>query len=284
METILSILTKTTAFFSKYGIESPRLDAELLLAHVLGCNRLKLYTEFERPLTEETLANLRPLLKRRAAREPIQYILGNTDFMDFTLTTDRRALIPRPETEELVELIVETCRTRAKTPSNLLDLGTGTGAIACALARQFPASRVVATDCSADALSLARANVEALDLMERVTLSQSDWFAAVEGTYDLIVSNPPYLADAELKEVAPELLKFEPHGALSSGPTGMEAIAVLLKQAPSFLAPGGMLFLETGSGQREPILRLAAELGFGDRLQCLNDLNRRHRFVVVRMD
>jgi release factor glutamine methyltransferase len=283
METILSILTKTTAFFSKYGIESPRLDAELLLAHVLGCNRLKLYTEFERPLTEETLAILRPLLKRRAAREPIQYIIGNTDFMDFTLTTDRRALIPRPETEELVELIVETFRTGSKTPASILDLGTGTGAIACALARQYPGSRVTATDCSADALSLARENVQTLALQERVTLRQSHWFAAVEGTFDLIVSNPPYLADAELSEVAPELLKHEPHGALSSGPTGMEAIEVLLREAPRFLTPAGTLFLETGSGQREAILQLASELGYGDRLQCRNDLNRRHRFVVMRM-
>lgn len=282
METVLSILDKTTTYFQKHGIENARLDAELLLSHVLECKRMQLYLDFERPLPESTLASLRPLLKKRANREPLQYLIGSTSFMDFTLKTDARALIPRPETEELVELILAHYDKRTK-PERILDLGTGTGAIACALARSFPDAEIVATDLSETTLTLARENVEQLGLQGKVQCSLSDWFQSVAGDFDLIVSNPPYLADHELETLEPEVGKHEPHRALTSGPNGLEAIQVLLTEAPQFLRKNGVLFLETGCSQESAICSLAHELGLESRLECFKDLNHRHRFVRLEM-
>lgn len=282
METVLSILDKTTTYFQKHGIENARLDAELLLSHVLECKRMQLYLDFERPLPESTLASLRPLLKKRANREPLQYLIGSTSFMDFTLKTDPRALIPRPETEELVELILAHFDKRAK-PERILDLGTGTGAIACALARAFPDAEVMATDLSETTLTLARENIERLALQQKIHCLQSHWFQGVTGVYDLIVSNPPYLADHELETLEPEVGKFEPHRALASGPSGLEAIEVLLTEAPKFLRKNGVIFLETGCSQESAIRSFARELGQEPRLECFKDLNHRHRFVRLEM-
>jgi len=278
METLLSILNKTTEFFKKHGIDNARLDAELLLAHAIGCRRMQLYLDFERPMPEALLQEIRPLLKRRALREPIQYIIGSTGFMDFELFTDKRALIPRPETEELVELIGDTYQQK-KPPARILDLGTGTGAIACALARMYPASQVVASDISPETLELAQKNIDHLGLAEQVKCVESDWFGNISGKFDLIVSNPPYLSDAELQEVAPELFKFEPKRALSSGRTGMESIEILLSRGPGFLNTQGYLFLETGCAQEEAILAFAHSKGIADNVKCLHDLNHRQRFV-----
>lgn len=280
METILSILQKTTDFFKKYGVESSRLDAEHLIAHLLDCKRMQLYLEFERPMPEELLQQLRPLLKRRAAREPLQYIVGSTGFMDFQLFTDSRALIPRPETEELIEIIQQDFSKSA--PLTILDLGTGTGAIACALARLYPDARVVAVDVSEDALALCQKNVSALGLETQIRCFQSDWFEQVEGSFDLIVSNPPYLSDAELGEVEPELRKYEPDSALSSGSTGMECIEILLAESPKYMNPDGSLYLETGQGQEAAIIAHAGKLGLPGNVECLKDLNQKHRFVRYR--
>ncbi len=278
METLLNILNKTTAYFEKYEVEHARLDAELLLAHVLKCQRMQLYLNFERPMEENTLQELRPLLKRRASREPIQYIIGTTGFMDFELFTDKRALIPRPETEELIELISQDFAQK-KAPMTVLDLGTGTGAIACALARLFPECKVVATDISSETLELARKNGEHLNLQDQIDFVESDWFDAVKGSFDLIVSNPPYLSDAELLEVQPELRNFEPERALTSGETGMEAIEILLSQGSKFLNPGGALYLETGCEQESAIQSFSRNLGVEFQLECLPDMNGKQRFV-----
>lgn len=256
------------------------MDAEHLIAHVLGCKRMQLYLEFERPMPEELLQQLRPLLKRRAAREPLQYIIGSTGFMDFQLFTDSRALIPRPETEELIELIEQDFSKAS--PSRILDLGTGTGAIACALARLFPEARVFATDVSSEALELCTKNVRELGLENQITCLHSDWFEKIDGTFDLIVSNPPYLSDAELETVAPELRKHEPEGALTSGKTGMECIEVLLSDGPGYLTQGGGLYLETGSGQEVAIMACAEKLKLPGETTCLKDLNQKHRFVRYR--
>lgn len=280
METVISILNKTTDFFAKYGVESPRLDAELLLASVLGIQRMQLYLDYERPLTEDVLDQLRPLLKRRASREPIQYILGSTGFMDFELFTDSRALIPRPETEELIERIGEDLS--ASPPARVLDLGTGTGAIACALARVFAKCEVVATDVSVETLQLALKNIEHLGLSDRVRCVESDWFEAVDGRFDLIVSNPPYLSDEQLEAVAPELKKFEPGRALSSGKTGMECIEILLSRHSDYLAVGGSMYLETGCDQESAIMEYACTLGIEAQVECLSDLNRKQRFVRLK--
>jgi len=282
METLLSILNKTTEFFQKHGLPHARLDAEMLLAHVLGCKRMQLYLDFERPMAEEVLQELRPLLKRRASREPIQYIIGNTGFMDFQLSTDSRALIPRPETEELIEMIVADYRNQTE-PVTVLDLGTGSGAIACALARSFPRAQVVATDISERTLELAGENIRKLGLEERVKCIRSNWFDAIAGKFDLIVSNPPYLSDDELKQVEPEVRKYEPSRALTSGNTGMEFIEILLSAAPNYLHPKGTLYLETGCDQRDAILNYARTIGVENQVECLRDLNQKQRFVRYRI-
>ena len=276
METLLSILKKTAGYFEKYGIENPRLDAELLIAHVLGCRRMQLYLDFEKPMNEAVLETLRPLMKRRAGREPLQYILGVESFMDFELKVDRRALIPRSETEELVETITREQPRQGRT--RILDLGTGTGAIAIALARAYPEAQVVAADISPDTLELARENVANLGLSDRVQLVCSDWYSNIEGTFDLIVSNPPYLSEAELKEVAPEVAAHEPVGALVAGPRGVECIEILIQQAPQYLRPGGAMYLETGAEQSETIREIAATR---PELTCeiLKDLAGKDRFT-----
>lgn len=280
MLTVLEIIKKTTDFLARHGVESPRLNAELLIGHSLGLQRMQLYLQFERPLAEPELARLRPLVKRRSEREPLQYIVGTTEFSGLTLKVDRRALIPRPETELLIEIAKEVC---VVPPARVLDLGTGTGAIALALATNFPAAAVVATDVSADALALAQENAAALGLAARVQWVRSDWFSALPADlppFDLIVSNPPYLTATEVAETEPEVRNFEPPGALTSGPDGLEAIAVIVREAKARLAPGGRLLLETGIAQHARILELAQTAGYTV-TESRRDLTGRDRFILA---
>lgn len=280
MLTVLEIIKRSTEFLDRHGVEGPRLNAELLIGHALGLKRMQLYLQFERPLAETELAKIRPLVKRRSEREPLQYIIGSTDFAGLTLKVDRRALIPRPETELLVE-IAKTAG--AMTPARVLDLGTGTGAIALALGKHFPGATVIATDVSAEALTLARENAGALGLADRVQWLRSDWFAELPAElppFDLIVSNPPYLTEAEVTETEPEVKNHEPRGALTSGPDGLEAIAVIVREAKVRLVPGGRLLLETGIAQHARILELARESGYAA-AESRPDLTGRDRFVLA---
>lgn len=278
MLTVLEIIKRTTEFLQKHGIENPRLNAELLVGHSLSLKRMQLYLQFERPLAEAELAKLRPLVKRRSEREPLQYIVGTTEFSGVTLKVDRRALIPRPETELLIEIAKE--KFAASAPARVLDLGTGTGAIALALAKHFPTAALTAVDVSTDALALARENAAALGLAERVTFAQSDWFATVpsEARFELIAANPPYLSDAETKETAPEVQKFEPWNALSSGPMGTEALAIIVREAKARLAPGGWLICETGIAQHAQLTEWLRAAGYAS-VDSRKDLTGRDRFV-----
>ena len=279
MLTVLEIIKKTTDFLAAKGIESPRLNAELLIGHALRRKRMQLYMEFERPLAEAELEAIRPLVRRRAQREPVQYILGETEFCDLKLKTDRRALIPRPETEQLVEHVIAACA--AAGPTTLLDLGTGSGAIALALAQAFPAAAVTATDVSTEALTLARENAAATGLDGRVTFVLSDWFAAVPpGQFQVIVSNPPYLSPEETAQTTPEVRGFEPAQALTSAGGGTADLLRIIEGAPQFLAPGGLLALETGIAQHEQLLAQLRGAGFS-RAESKRDLTGRDRFVLA---
>ncbi|MSU69837.1 MAG: peptide chain release factor N(5)-glutamine methyltransferase [Opitutaceae bacterium] len=280
MHTVLEIIKKTTDFFAGRGIESARLNAELLVGHALGLKRMQLYVQFERPLTEPELEKIRPLVRRRGQHEPVQYILGETEFFGLRLKTDRRALIPRPETEQLVEHV--TAKLVAP-PARALDLGTGGGAVALALAHHYPALAVTAVDLSEDALALARENAAATGLADRVTFLRSNWFEVlpVEARFDLIVGNPPYLSAAEVAATALEVRTYEPAQALTpAGLDGLADLRAILAGAPRFLASGGLLALETGIGQHAALLRLARELGFGD-VESRQDLSKRDRFVLA---
>ncbi|MDO8545141.1 MAG: peptide chain release factor N(5)-glutamine methyltransferase [Opitutaceae bacterium] len=280
MLTVLEIIKKTTEFFAGKGIESPRLNAELLIGHALGLKRMQLYLQFERPLAEPELEKIRPLVRRRAQHEPVQYIVGETEFCGLKLKVDRRALIPRPETEQLVEHVVAACSVP---PARILDLGTGTGAIALALARAFPSAMVTASDVSEDALVLARENAAATGLAERVTFVCSNWFAAVPaGPFEVVVSNPPYLSAGETAAAPAEVRAFEPATALTAGEDGLTALRHIIGESPRFLAAGGMLALETGIAHHEELIRSATAAGFS-RAESLRDLTGRDRFVIARL-
>lgn len=279
MLTVLEIIKRTTEFFEKRGVESARLNAELLIGHALALKRMQLYLQFERPLTETELEKIRPLVKRRGNREPLQYIIGEAEFCGLKLKADRRALIPRPETEYLVELIAGR---QAGPPARILDLGTGTGALALALAAKYPASRVTAVDRSGDALALAKENVDALQLADRVTLVESNWFSALPAgdKFQLIVTNPPYLTDEEVKEAAPEVRDHEPVSALRSDREGRADLEHIITQARPFLAEGGMLACETGIAHHAALREVTGAAGYA-RTESLRDLTGRDRYLLA---
>jgi release factor glutamine methyltransferase len=280
MLTVLEVIKKTTGFFADKGIENPRLNAELLVGHALGLKRMQLYLRFEQPLTESDLEKIRPLVRRRSAREPVQYIVGETEFFGLKLKTDRRALIPRPETERLLEILVT--RLAGSPPAQVLDLGTGGGALALGLATAFPSAVVTAVDTSESALALARENGATLSLAERVKFLSSNWFSALPagGLFELIVANPPYLSAEETAQAAPEVREFEPVTALTAGGQGLDELKKILADAPRFLVPGGLLALETGTAQHAELLRLAVAAGFSP-AESLPDLAGRDRYVLA---
>ena len=280
MFTVLEIIKKTTEFFAAKGIESPRLNAELLIGHALGRKRMQLYMEFERPLAETELEKIRPLVRRRAQLEPLQYIVGETEFFGLKLKVDRRALIPRPETEQLVEHVV-TLRT-ATPPTRILDLGTGSGAIALALARAFPSATVVATDRSNDALALANENAASTSLQERVGFITSDWFAAVPRRhFDVVVSQSALSYAEETAQTAPEVRAFEPWDALTARSRRTRRLAEESSRARRrILRPGGLLALETGIAQHPRLISDAQSAGFS-RVESKQDLSGRDRFILA---
>jgi release factor glutamine methyltransferase len=272
------IQEKTVGYFAGKGVPNPKLDTDMLIAHVLGVKRLELYLDIDRPLTEEQLNALRPLVKRRAGREPLQYILGQTEFCGMQLKVDARALIPRPETEELVEHIRERV---VEPPQRILDLGTGSGAIAIALALMYPEAEVWATDQSAEALELAKENAAANVSGSRIHFCEGSWWEAVPGDlgFDLIVANPPYLTEAEMQTAEPEVVANEPKTALFSGRDGLNDLKAIIAGAKERLAPGGMLALETGIAQHDELESLCATAGLKG--QGTDDISGRPRFYFI---
>lgn len=281
MNSLLELLKKSTDFLAKKGIENARLQSELIFAGTLHCRRLDLYLQFERPLTQEQVNILRERIVRRSKREPVQYIVGDTDFRNLTLKCDVRALIPRPETEELVGFVLEKLNVArpAGTPARVLDLGTGTGAIALSIASERENTQVFAVDKSPDALALARENAEMLGIAA-VEFLQSDWFENVTGTFDVIVSNPPYLTQAEWECAQPEVRDHEPLSALVAADAGLFDLERILRSARGHLAPGGFIALETGIAQHEALAETARECGFS-RTESKTDLSERPRFFFA---
>jgi release factor glutamine methyltransferase len=265
--TVLEVLQSTTAYFKKRDIESPRLNAEHLLAHTLQRRRIELYLEFERPLAETELAPLRELVRRRGQGEPLQHLLGTVEFAGRVFLCDKRALVPRPETEELVERIIqstsnsESFREQGHQPPTILDVGTGSGIIALTLAAQFPEAEVDAVDISDDALALARENAGRLDLQGRVRFAKGHLLTEVKGAFDLIVANLPYVATGDRPALSREVL-HDPAVAVFAGERGDELVRELISAARDRLRPGGMLALEVGIGQAEDLAALLAEKNY----------------------
>ena len=245
---------------SRAQVDTPRLDAELLLCHVLEQTRARFYAHPEHTLSEEEHAHLLRVVRRRTAREPLAYLLGRKEFYGLELLVDHRVLIPRPETELVVELAIRRLEsTQSIRPSPAVaDVGTGSGAIAIALARHCPAVRVCALDLSAEALEVARANCHRHRVTSRVELLRGDLLAPLQGAVDLIVSNLPYVTRAELDALPPEISTYEPRVALDGGADGLDVLRRLLGQAEKYLRPHGEILLEIGAEQGGEARTLAA--------------------------
>ncbi len=281
MKTVLEVITATTDYFRNSGVESPRLNIEHLLAHVMGKRRMDLYLEFDRPLGEKELGPLRDLVRRRALREPLQHLLGTVEFLGLTLKSDARALIPRPETEQLCEILAiqaaaPECLWKA---GRIVDVGTGSGCIALALAAKLPGAQVTGLDASDDALALARENASLTELAGRVTFTKSDLLSAVDGPLDLVVANLPYIPTSELAGLQTEVQR-EPATALDGGADGLAIIRRLLPEAAAKMRTGGILAMEVGLGQAT---LLSAELpahGFSVG-KIMKDHQDRERFLFT---
>ncbi len=259
MRTLGEVLRLSTAHLERHGSPTARLDAELLIGHALDLGRVELYTGFERPLGDDELAACRELIARRAKREPVAYILGRWGFRGLDVDVDRRVLVPRPETE----LVVDRCRLALDGLASpaVLDVGTGSGAIALSLASEVPAAVVCGCDVSEDALDVARGNGGRLGL--DVEWVVSDLLDGLGGRrFHLLVSNPPYVAAADIEGLEPEVRDWEPRGATVAGETGLEVVQRLVSAAPEALEPGGTLVLEVGAGQADEASTLMGAAGF----------------------
>ena len=276
MKTVLEIIQATTPYLQKSGVENPRLNIEHLLAQVLGKKRMDLYLEFDRPLGDAVLEPLRALVKRRAAGEPLQHLLGTVEFLGRTFLCDKRALIPRPETEQLCELTIAHCPS-PMSGARVLDVGTGSGVIALSLAATWLEAQVEAVDVSDDALALARENAARLGLAERVVFTKSDLLESLAGEFQLIVANLPYIAAAEIPALAREV-QHDPLIALTDGADGFSLLRRLIANAPGYLR--GMLALEIGHDQSARVCELLAAHNFQD-IRPLADYQGRQRFVFA---
>ena len=291
--TIGRLLTWTADFLRERGADSPRLDAEVLLAHARGCPRIALYTAFDEPASEELRTQFRELVKQRAAGKPVAYLVGHREFFSLSLDVTPDVLIPRPETEELVvralDLLKEprpadsetgdAAQRRPQGAPRVLDVGTGSGAIAVCLAKQHPTAQVTAVDVSPAALAVARRNAEKHDVAQRIEFLESDLLAAVDAgvQFDLIASNPPYVTTAEMAQLDGDVRNYEPHLALDGGEQGTAVIERLIAQAAPRLAPGGWLLMELSpmiAARVEQLLDTAPGLQRRETLKDSNGLAR----------
>jgi len=286
--TIGELLKVSAVYLKQKGIDSPRLSAEILLAHQLHLTRVKLYLQYDQPLTEQEVEGYRALIRRRLSREPIQYITGIQEFWSMEFIVSPSVLIPRPETEVLVEQAVllgqETPNLQEKGAS-LLDLGTGCGALAVALAREFEKAQVFATDISEEALRIARRNAERHGVMDRIDFKSGDLFmpfAAKGARFNLILSNPPYIPSETFETLSPEVRKYEPRSALDGREQGMVYITRILREAAGYLVPGGWILVEMDSEQIPKAIRVIEETGQFSEHRRIQDYSHRYRVVMAR--
>jgi len=275
--TLAFLFQRAEKFLRHRGIAPARAEAGWLLAHVLGCRRWELPLRLREPVGRKLLAEFLPLLRRRGGREPLQYILKRSEFYNVSLRSDRRVLIPRPETEELVEWLVREWQKRP--PASILDLGTGSGAIGIALAKVFSQSRVTAVDIEPPALELAKENARE-NRVTNITFLRSDWFEGVSGRFDRIVANPPYLSAEELESAGPEVRDHEPQRALLAAEEGRAELLKILRAARDFMEPAAWLVLEMGIAHGNSLKAEAQKLGFGF-TRVRHDLSGRPRFFIA---
>jgi release factor glutamine methyltransferase len=276
--TVLEVLQSSTDYFKKRKIDNPRLNAEHLLAHVLARKRIELYLEFERELTEPELVPLRDFVRRRGEGEPLQHLLGTVEFCGHTFLCDKRAMVPRPETEELVELLIAECGLR--NAERIIDIGTGSGVIAISLAMKFPGTKIYAVDISDDALALSGENASRLGVVARIQFVKADLLEKVSERFDLIVANLPYIPMQDRQSLSREVLR-DPEAALFGGERGDELVGKLIEQAPEHLQPNGLLALEIGIGQSDALAGLLARKNYHD-IESKRDYAGIPRFLFAR--
>jgi release factor glutamine methyltransferase len=260
--TIAAVLKWATEDFRGRGIENPRLDAEVLLSRSTGLSRTQLVIEMLKPLAPEELARFREMVKRRRAREPVAYILGEREFYGRTFRVDSRVLIPRPDTEALVEVAMARSR-HASMSARVLDLCTGSGCVAITLARERPTTQVIATDASEGAIAVAAQNAMRLGAYN-VAFAVCDLFGDARGPFDVVTANPPYIASGDIEGLSPDIVKFEPRLALDGGASGDDVVSRIVQDAPSHLAHGGVLAVEVGAGQADRVAEMLTARGFRD--------------------
>ncbi len=277
--TVREILKWTRGYFKEAGIAQPRLEAEILLAHVMNVDRLHLYLSPDTPLTPDERAQFREIIKKRRSGVPRQYLTGEVQFYGLRFRVRDDVFIPRPETEELLEKalgLVERDRDLA-----CLDLGTGSGVIAVSLAKYLPRVKVTAVDLSADAVQLAQENAELNEVTDRVDVIRSDWFERVPGKFDLIVSNPPYIPEEKMNHLPDEVREHEPHSALNGGKGGLEEIAKLVQGLKEHMHAGGSALFEIGDGQGTMVRDQMKDAGFAD-IRVERDFAEKERYVIAR--
>lgn len=280
--TVRRVLEWTTAHLQKHGSETPRLDAEVLLAHARGCRRIQLYTDYDAELPEAVRSQMRELVQRRAKSEPVAYLVGHREFFSLDFLVTPAVLIPRPETETLVLEVLTLAKTLPQ--PRLLDLCTGSGCVAIAVARNCPQATVTATDRSAAALDVARANVHKHHLEDRITLRCGDLFTALDAPerFHLVMCNPPYVPTAEIPRLAADVRAYEPREALDGGADGLEVIRRILREAPPYVVPGGWVLLELSPEQAPAVQQFAQGLDAYGEIALIKDLAGQPRVLRAR--
>ncbi|MBN1447598.1 MAG: peptide chain release factor N(5)-glutamine methyltransferase [Bacteroidetes bacterium] len=269
METVLSLIKKSTTFFDEKGIGEPKLSAEHLLSHALGVKRLQMYLRFDQPIQEQELESFRDMVRRRLRHEPVQYIVGSTEFYGLEFAVSPAVLIPRPETEHLIDALLDLRKeARLKAEPRVLDIGTGSGAIAVALAKQLPDIHVTATDVSQDALNVAEANASRNGVTDLLQFLHHDILTdhvnGLGAPFDIVVSNPPYIPKDDVASLQPEVRDHEPLPATTDGADGLRFYRRFAELVPELLAPGGLLAVEIGYGQASTVRGIFADAGLRD--------------------
>ncbi|MEJ2729444.1 MAG: peptide chain release factor N(5)-glutamine methyltransferase [Deltaproteobacteria bacterium] len=284
--TLIKLIQWATAYFDRHHIDSPRTTAEILLAHALGAKRIDLYLRYDQPLNSDELNCFKTLIKRRTSREPAAYIVGHKEFWSIDLEVNRNVLIPRPETECLVERALESLAAEPDPGSkSILELGTGSGAVILALASENLRHSYLATDISSDAVEIARRNALRHGLDARIRFMVADWFAPLDakaGIFDLIASNPPYIRSGDLKRLQPEIYVHEPVTALDGAQDGLRCLRHIIQKAHLYLKPGGALLLEMGHDQQAALKQIIEACGRYEAVRFYKDYSGHDRIVSMR--
>lgn len=277
--TAKKLLNWTTDYFKNKNIEWPHLEAEILLAHALGLKRIDLYIQHERILNKEELAKFKEYIKRREKKEPIAYITNNQPFMSLDFYVDRSVLIPRPETELLVGIVIDLIKNDSRLIT-IADIGTGSGCIAVSLAKYLPQVKTIGIDASQLAILIAQKNAVKHGVENRCEFKAGNLFAPLKEKVDIILSNPPYIQSDQIEKLQEEVAIWEPREALDGGKDGLDYIRKIIEQAPSHLSSGGELYLEIGFDQKEKVKELAKETGKYQEIRVIKDLNGKDRIFL----